>query len=333
MPEQSSVARVLVVDDEPELRELLVDALTDANVQVQAAGSGKEAIDLARIHRPDVLVTDLCLSDCNGLEVIDRLRSAMGDIPAVVITGHGDPAALTDASRRRPIELMTKPLDLDRLRRTVRDELGRQAYRREARRRTRRLRVLARKSNLERKTIHRQLETTCADLTEAYRSLSSRLNLQQIVLGYQRELLAAKNDDDVFRTLFHLFVRRSGMVFGVAMVCDGEAELQIIGRFGVPLPDGMNFCRTLTAPLVDSVLASPQCRLLDAGDEAEMFDPSIRKYLVGVSVLAVPLLPVEGEMIGLVVLYRRGEQPFTDEDIELAEMIGHPTAIAVRRNE
>ena len=296
-------------------------------------GSGKDAIRLAHLQRPDLVVTDLRLGDCHGLEVIDRLRSTIGEIPAVVITGYGDSATLADASRRRPVELMTKPLDLDRLRRTVRDELARQARSRRQARRTRRLRQLARKTNLERKDIRRQLETTCADLTDGYRCLSGQLALQQVVLTFQRDLLSAGDDDDVFRFLFRLFVRRSGPVFGVAMVCDAGAELRIIGRFGVPQPDSTAFCRKIAAPLIDRVLAAPRCQLLDAWGEAESFDPAVREYLVGVSILAIPLLPAPGEMIGLVVLYRKGEQPFDDGDLALAEMICAPTAVAVRRND
>ena len=147
------------------------------------------------------------------------------------------------------------------------------------------------------------------------------------------DLLVAANDDDVFRSLFRLFVRRSGSVFGVAMVCDQGADLQIIGRFGVPKPDNTTFCQKIVAPIIERVLATPNCQLMDAWSEADLFDLEIREYLVGVSILAIPLLPMPGELIGLVVLYRKGEQPFTDEDVDLAEMVSAPTAVTVRRND
>ena len=332
-PEADHVCQILVVDDEPDLRELLVDALSDMDVKVHTAATGAEAVRLARKQRPDLVVTDLFLGDSHGLEVLDDIRLTMGEVPAVVITGHRDASVLTRASRRRPVELMTKPLDLDRLRNTIREELRRQATGRKASRRTHRWRSVAHKMNHERKAVHHQLETTCADLTDAYRSLSGQMALQQVVLGFQRELLAAKNDDDVFRSLFRLFVRRSGAVFGVAMVCDGDAELQIIGRFGVPGPDGATFCRSLCEPLIQDVLADPRCHHLDAGDHAERFDEDIREFLVGITTLAIPLLPGPGEMIGLVVLYRKGEQPFTEDDLALAELLGPPAATAVRRND
>jgi CheY-like chemotaxis protein len=328
-----SIARILVVDDEPEIRQLLTDTLQGLDVRIESACCGKEAIQMGLCHRPDLLVADLCLGDFTGLEVIERLRGAVGDFPAVVITGLSEVERLAEATRHRPIEVMTKPLDLPRLRECVRLELKHLAHRRRTHRRELRLRQLARQTNLQRKDAQKQLDTTCADLAEAYRALSGQLAVQQTSATYQRELLAARCDDDVFRAMFRLFVHRSGAVYGVALVCDSNADLQIVGRFGVPGPDSAEFCQSLSLPVIETVLQNPRITQLDAGDRAEIFDPPIRKYLVGLTVLAVPLLPVSGEMIGLVVLYRKGEQPFTDEDLQLAELIAAPTAIAVKRND
>lgn len=324
----------MVIDDEPALRELLVDALDNENIKITTAGSGKEAIKMAKASRPDMIVTDYMLGDCTGLDVIDTLREQVdGDIPAMVITAYGDAQRLTEASKRRPVELMTKPLDLERLKSTVNETLSRQDKSRRSRRRSKRLRHLARAINIDRKNMHQQLDTTCAGLTSAYRSLSSQLSLQQIVIEYQRDLLSAANDDDVFRTLFRLIARQSGPVFGIAMVCNSEAELQIVGRFGVPNPDNLQFCRTLSQPIIDTVLVAPQCVVFDAGEQAQTFDESIRRYLPGLSVLAVPLIPTEGEMIGLAIFYRKGEQPFVDSDLALAELAALPTAVVIRKND
>jgi len=331
---QDNKARVLVVDDEPSMLHLLRDALGPEGHSVETAASGQEAVKLARAKPPDIVITDLMLGDCTGLDVIDSLRAGIAaDIPAIVITGVGDPETLTEASRYRPVEMMTKPLDLDRLRRTIREELARRAGYQRTKRRTQKLRRLAREINIERKTIQSRLDSTCADLTVAYRELSSQMASQQVLIAYQRELIAARTDDDVFRSLFRLIVHRSGGVFGIAMVCDSEAELQISGRFGVPQPDEASFCHELCEPLINIILESPRCMLIDAGERPELFDESIRRFLPGLSILVMPLIPAPGELIGLVVMYRKGEQPFTDIDVELAGMIAPPTAAAVRRND
>ena len=326
-------ARVLIVDDEPEICNLLTDALRDENVEVDAAGSGAEAIRLAAQRPPDLLVTDVFLGDCTGMELIDRMRATTGDVPAVVITGGGDPATFSEASRRRPVEVIRKPLDLGRLQQAVTGELRRQATARRTRRRARRLRTLAHGVNLERKAVRRQLDATCADLTTAYRTLSGQLSLQKLVIDYQQDLLSAQTDDEVFRLLFQTFVRRSGPVFGVAMVCDEEAELRVAGRFGVPEPDGSRFCQLLSRPVVGIALTNPQCLLMDAIEQDELFDPAIRRYLPGITLLSTPLMPTPGELIGLVTLYRKGEQPFTDRDLAMAQLIAGPTATAIRRND
>ncbi len=185
-------------------------------------------------------------------------------------------------------------------------------------------------TNLQRKHLHRQLESTCSDLADAYQSLSDQMEMQQIVIAYQHEMLRVTNDDDIFRSFFRVFVSRSGPLFGVAMLVDDNAELKIAGRFGVPHPDGHRFCTALAEPIVETVLARPEVTLLDAWEKVEMFDESIRRYLVGVSVLAIPLMPQAGEMVGMVALYRKGEQPFIDEDLTIADVIATPTAMAVK---
>ena len=202
---------------------------------------------------------------------------------------------------------------------------------RKLQRRIHRLRHLARRANLQRKSVARQLETTCADLTAAYRALSGRMSLHRFVIEYQQELLSACDHDDVFRSLFRTYVRRSGSVAGMAFLCDSETQMRLIGRFGVPYPDSIQFCEQLSQPVIDAAVAAPACQLIDAGEQAEMFDESIHKYLTGVSILGMPLV-AGANLIGLVVLYRKGEQPFTDDDVALAEAIASPTAIAVRRS-
>ena len=335
--------RVLIVDDEPGLRELLSDALGE-ELEVSVASSGREALTAAQANQPDLLVTDFYLGDCTGLEVIDNIRQLHPDMPAVLITGHPELASLTETSRRRPVEVFDKPLDLPRLKQAIASELSRLADHQRNRDRTVRLRRLARHFKLQGKHASSDLPSKGgpsrprsssgkADLASDYRKLNRQVNLQKLVMEFQRNLLLAHDDDDVFKCLFGMFAHHSGPLFGSAMVCDDQAQLQLVGRFGVPNPDGPKFCLSLSAPIIDTVLGNPRPTLIDATEQVDRFDPAIRRYLAGLSILAVPLIPTEGQMIGLVLLYRKGEQPFMESDIALAEMIALPTALAVQRND
>ena len=83
-----SPSRVLVVDDDDDIRSLLADMLTRADLDVTVAGSGREALRSAFRVRPDLMVLDLGLPDMDGREVLRRIRD-MSDMPVLVLTARG----------------------------------------------------------------------------------------------------------------------------------------------------------------------------------------------------------------------------------------------------
>lgn len=331
-PRGRDPAHVLIVDDDPEICQMLAEALRADGMDVAAATSGADAIEAAFRHRPSLIIADVRLGDCNGLEVVDRLRQEMGELAALFITGFGDAALMSEASRRRPVELINKPVDLDRLRQTVRDELARQEESRRVHQRNRRLRDMTRTITRGRRRSFNVLSSTCEDLTATCRSLQSQTDRQRALIDYQKELLTCGNEDDVFKLLFRQFVERSGPAFGVAMLCDADAELQMVGRFGVPCPDGVNFSQSLAMAAVPGILERPDVTVVDATENIEMFPEQLHRMLVGVTLMVIPLPIEEGQLIGLAVLYRKGEQPFTDDDVAFAEMVAPATAAAVQRS-
>ncbi|MEU3496146.1 response regulator transcription factor [Kitasatospora cineracea] len=87
-------ARVLVVDDDPTVGEVVAGYLTRAGHLVDRAEDGQHGLDLAERHRPDLLVLDLMLPGLDGLEVLRRLRARpdRADLPVVLLTAKGDEA-------------------------------------------------------------------------------------------------------------------------------------------------------------------------------------------------------------------------------------------------
>ena len=303
-------ARILLVDDDPAVCESLADALRHSGHEVDRAATTAEALASAERNRPDLVVADLRLGDEDGMEVIDRLRERLGDVPAVFITGYGDAQSLSEASRRHPVEMLNKPIDLERLRNAIRAALDRDRDQQQA---------------------YRLLSATCEDLTATCRNLHTHKDRQEALIRYQTCLLGCTDQDDVFRHFFQLFVERTGGLFGAALLGGDAEELQLIGRFGVPGPDGINFCRSLAAAVAPMLDERPEVTVLDAMDNIELFPKEMHRMLIGVSLLLIPLMAEDGRFVGAVMLYRKGEQPFTDDDIALAEMVSTPTAVAVQK--
>jgi two-component system, sensor histidine kinase and response regulator len=102
---------VLVVDDEPDIRESLRDALEDEGYSVVTAGNGREALEiLSAIERPCALILDIIMPMMSGAEVWETMRgdAELASIPVIVSTS--DPTRAPDGA-----PIMRKPIDLDRL--------------------------------------------------------------------------------------------------------------------------------------------------------------------------------------------------------------------------
>jgi two-component system, OmpR family, KDP operon response regulator KdpE len=108
------VSRVLVVDDEPQIRRALKTNLEARGYQVDLAGSGEEALSLTASHHPDVVVLDLGLPGIDGVDVVLGLRG-WTSVPIIVLSvrdGEADKVAALDAGAD---DYVTKPFGMDEL--------------------------------------------------------------------------------------------------------------------------------------------------------------------------------------------------------------------------
>ena len=101
MNSQPSLIRILTVDDHPILRKgiaSLVNAESDMKLVAEASG-GQEAIDLYRLHRPDVTLMDLQMPEMNGAEAISEIQSEFQDARIIVLTTYSGDAQILKALR------------------------------------------------------------------------------------------------------------------------------------------------------------------------------------------------------------------------------------------
>ncbi len=117
--------RLLVVDDEPGIRDALKQVLEYEGLEVRVAGSGGEALSVYPEFRPHVVFLDVKMAGLDGLETLSRLRELDPTAVIVMISGHGTIATAVDATRRGAFDFLEKPLDSDRLLVTVRNAVER----------------------------------------------------------------------------------------------------------------------------------------------------------------------------------------------------------------
>lgn len=108
-------ARVLVVDDEGPIRDLLSRTLAMADYEVDSAPDGATAVDRLRILDYDLLITDLRMPGVDGLSVIREARRLKADIPIIIVTGHSSEASAIEAINLGVQGYLTKPFRVPRV--------------------------------------------------------------------------------------------------------------------------------------------------------------------------------------------------------------------------
>jgi two-component system, OmpR family, response regulator len=114
----SGVGRVLVVDDEPHIAELVSVALRYTGFDVSTAATGREALSEVRRSRPDLVVLDVMLPDLDGFEVAKRIRQADGAVdrlPVIFLTARDTTADKVEGLGLGGDDYVTKPFSLEEL--------------------------------------------------------------------------------------------------------------------------------------------------------------------------------------------------------------------------
>ena len=118
------MAVVMIVDDSNFQRGILRRIVIEAGHEVLEANDGSDALDMLKEHDPDIILSDLIMSDMGGLSLLENLREKNSDIPVIIIT-----ADTQDSTRRKCLELgaktvLLKPVTADDLRGTIEETLS-----------------------------------------------------------------------------------------------------------------------------------------------------------------------------------------------------------------
>jgi two-component system nitrogen regulation response regulator GlnG len=112
---EPQAAKVLVADDEPDVRWSLSAVLGQEGFTVLTAADGRQAVRLAEAERPGVAVLDLRMPELGGLEALAQIRARDASIRAIILTAHGDIPSAVHAMRLGAFDYLTKPFDNDAL--------------------------------------------------------------------------------------------------------------------------------------------------------------------------------------------------------------------------
>ena len=115
--------RILIIDDENDLRFVLKRFLTKHGYEVLEASSGKKALDILRSSEVDLILCDFKLDDMDGDEVLKAIKEINSTVPVIIITGYSNIKTAVEVMRLGAIDYVTKPLLPEEILVTIRKAL------------------------------------------------------------------------------------------------------------------------------------------------------------------------------------------------------------------
>ena len=123
--------RILVVDDDPGLRDYLEALASSRGYGVYTAATGEEALRRIDDVLPDLVTLDLVLPGIDGLETLRRLKQRLPDVPVVMLSGHGQARSIVEAMKLGASDFLRKPFEVEELEVAFEKALEKRALRRE----------------------------------------------------------------------------------------------------------------------------------------------------------------------------------------------------------
>jgi len=124
MKNGTKTPRILIVDDDPGQRSLLNSFLQSQHFDTVTADSGENALELLRVGKFDMMISDVRMPGLNGLETLRRARKEHATLPVLLVTAFTDVRDAVAAMRDGAVNYLAKPIDLDELLASVRNATG-----------------------------------------------------------------------------------------------------------------------------------------------------------------------------------------------------------------
>lgn len=103
------MVKILIMDDEAGMRDILVSILKSAGHSLLQVEDGKQAIDTARKEKPDLAILDMRVPDMDGLEVLSELKTTDPSLPCIMLSGFGDAETAAAAIKKGAFDYISKP--------------------------------------------------------------------------------------------------------------------------------------------------------------------------------------------------------------------------------
>ncbi len=327
-PNGSKPFRVLLVDHEAQVRDVMRQAMSDRIIKNEVDLSVVDSIEQAKAHLVEH-ATDLVLIEPNmpahegqpdGMSYARELTRTRPQTQTILITDEPNLKRAIEAIRVGVSDLIVKPLDLNELNERVREAIARHADHNRHRRRVKRLKKICQKLNTSRQEISQQVDTLCNDLVTAYQELANQM---QHVVQTQEFVLRIKDELDLeqlLRTTLEYLLEKVGPTnAAIFLPSEADQDYTLGGYVNYSFSDDVAdmLLQHLADVLSPRIAESPEPVLINDNNTLTEWVGDDFAYLEDSHILSFPCV-CDDETLAVVVLFRDQREPLNDADVELA---------------
>ena len=328
MPDTTEPARILLVDDEPALLELVEEmAHRSFPCTVLRASNVGEARHILETQPIELMIADVHLPDGDGTSLLDTLALHQPGASAVMMTGSPSVDRAIDALRHGAIDFLPKPFNYEQITDRLRRALDRQAKDARREKRMDRLKVAVRRLGEARRVISKKVDLLCNDLVSAYGELSKQVDGVRHQEGFRKYIDGAHDLEQLLCHAMDWLMRQIGYSNVAIWLAaeDGEFQLGAYMKYTVAgeriLTDALKRV-VLPTTFRDGLLHTRLQNL------AARFTPQELNLLGGSDLLAVNCTYL-GESLATIMFFRDARTPFTGDDQLLLRSISPIFAISL----
>lgn len=312
--------RILVVDDEPMLIDVIRDVVSHKiNCRILVARDLRQAHDIIASQDVDLLVTDLKLPDGDGMSLLPKLHDLHPSASAIIITGEPSVDIAINALRQGAVDFVPKPFTADQIADRVKKALTLHAGQVRVQKRLNRLRSAVRRLNEARKVVSRKVDLLCNDLITAYGELSRQLDVVRIQEGFRRYITETRDLEQMLCHTMDWLLRQLGYSNVAIWLAADDQDFQLGAYMKYTIPGEAPLCQAMRDGVVRSTLKQGLVRYT-VEEAAEHLTPAELTQMPGQCVLGASATYL-GEPLAAIVMFRAGDNPFTDEDAETLRKI------------
>jgi putative nucleotidyltransferase with HDIG domain len=326
--------RLLVVDDEPNICELLRELLSQDDYEIETCLNAQDALERFSRQPFDMVVSDLKMPGMNGIDLIQAIKALRPETATVLITGHATLQTALEALRHGADDYVQKPFSIDEVRKTV----GRGLEAKLLRERNHELVQALRRANEElsrhKDELKEEVERTSESLLATNRRLEQRVHQLNTIRKVTEAITSVLDLGKLLDFCLRLLGREMEIADSSIMLMEPDGQrLEVRASYGPRADQVLGQKRRLGDGVAGWVAEYREALLVSDADPGPTFVTQFASQYSGRSFLCVPL--VQGpKVLGVLNLTGKTDgRPFTEHDREFVVAIAGQIAVAIENAE